>query len=74
MAGTALGLAACYALQAYGWPLDEDIYALKTLPVIVDPRNVVAIAAGALIACSAATLYPANAAARLDPVEGLRLE
>lgn len=74
VAGTALGVAFCIALRAYGWPLDEDIYALKTLPVVIDPMNVGAIAFGALIACSVATLYPANAAARLDPVDGLRLE
>lgn len=72
--GTAVGLLGCLALKVFGWPLDGEIYALETLPVVVEPLNVIAIALGALIACSLATLYPANAAARLDPVEGLRLE
>lgn len=74
LTGTVLGLAGCAALQAYGWPLDADIYALSTLPVVVRGSNVLAIAGGAFVACALATLIPSSAAASLDPVEGLRLD
>ena len=34
--GTVLGLAGCYGLREYEWPLDTDVYFLDTLPVVVD--------------------------------------
>ena len=74
LTGTVLGLLGCAALRAYGWPLDADIYALATLPVVVRTSNVLTIALGAFVACAVSTLIPSSAAASLDPVEGLRLE
>ncbi len=72
--GTVLGLAGCWALDRYKFPLDTDVYFLDSLPVVVEPLDVVAIVVGALAICFVATLYPAGRAAALDPVEGLRYE
>lgn len=72
--GTALGLAGCWFLDWYGYPLETDVYFLSELPVVVEWENVVVIGAAALAICFVATLYPAWRAASLDPVEGLRYE
>ncbi len=72
--GTALGLFGCWALWAYGWPLETDVYYLSTLPVVVEPSNVVGIAVVAFLICFVSTVLPAALAATLDPVEGLRYE
>jgi lipoprotein-releasing system permease protein len=72
--GTGLGLLACWLLDLYGWPLDTDVYLLNTLPVVIDPTNVIGIAIGAVLTCFVATLYPAISAALIHPVDGLRYE
>ncbi len=72
--GTALGLAGCRFLAWYKYPLDTDVYHLSSLPVVVDPKNVLGIAVVALVVSLLCTLVPSLAAARLDPVEGLRYE
>jgi lipoprotein-releasing system permease protein len=72
--GTGLGLAGCWALQTWKFPLDTNVYFLDSLPVVVEPPLVVAVALGALLICLVATIYPSRRAAALDPVEGLRYE
>jgi lipoprotein-releasing system permease protein len=72
--GTVFGLAGCWLLERYEYPLETDVYYLSSLPVVVEPVNVVIIAVGAFVVCFLATLYPARRAAALNPVEGLRYE
>jgi lipoprotein-releasing system permease protein len=72
--GTALGLAGCALLDRYKFPLDSNVYFLDSLPVVVEPATVVAVAGSSLVTCFLATLYPAGRAASVDPVEGLRYE
>ncbi|MFT6232821.1 MAG: lipoprotein-releasing system permease protein [Myxococcota bacterium] len=72
--GTILGVAGCFFLRWYGYPLETDVYYLSELPVVIDPRNIITIAVGAFTICFIATLYPAYRASLLDPVEGLRYE
>jgi lipoprotein-releasing system permease protein len=72
--GTILGLSFCFALRAYGFPLDTDVYYLDSLPVVIQPTVVASVALIGVAICFLATLYPATRAAKLDPVEGLRNE
>jgi lipoprotein-releasing system permease protein len=77
--GTVIGLVIGYAFSyfagVYRWiPLDESVYALSYVPF--EPRMLDGfwIAAMALAVSLAATLYPANNATRITPVEVLRYE
>jgi lipoprotein-releasing system permease protein len=72
--GTVLGLAGCFLLDRYRFPLDTNVYYLDSLPVVVETPAVVTIVVSALLICFTATLYPAARAANMDPVEGLRYE
>ncbi len=77
--GTALGLAAglglCYILKKYQFiQLPAEVYALRTLPVVVEPWDVLLICLVALAISVAATIYPAWRAARLEPVEAIQHE
>jgi lipoprotein-releasing system permease protein len=72
--GTVLGLIGCFLLRRYEYPLETDVYYLDTLPVVVEPVNVVVIAVLAFVICFLATLYPSYRGAMIDPVEGLRYE
>jgi lipoprotein-releasing system permease protein len=51
-----------------------ELYFLSRLPSVVEPRDVVAVAALTLTLSVLATLYPSWRAAKLDPVEALRYE
>ncbi|HUU57535.1 MAG TPA: lipoprotein-releasing ABC transporter permease subunit [bacterium] len=77
--GTTLGLAAglglCAILKKYQFiKLPAEVYAMRVLPVVVQPTDVVAICLVALAISVAATIYPAWRAARLEPVEAIQHE
>ena len=72
--GVALGLALCWGLDVYEYPLETDVYFVSSLPVIVQPRDVVVVAVSALAIAFLSAVYPAHRAAGVDPVDGLRTE
>jgi lipoprotein-releasing system permease protein len=77
--GTALGLMLgygfCYFAGTYHWiPLDESVYALSYVPFDPRPWDGIWIAAVAVSVSLLATLYPAQNATRITPVEVLRYE
>jgi lipoprotein-releasing system permease protein len=73
--GLGSGLGLCALLARYKFiDLPVDIYALDTLPVQVEPYMVALVGISAVAISLLATLYPAHAAGRLDPVEALRYQ
>jgi lipoprotein-releasing system permease protein len=72
--GVSMGLALCLSLRAFGTRLDPDIYYVNKLPVEVNALDYVFVALSALLITILATVYPAVAASRLRPVDGIRYE
>jgi len=71
--GSGIGFILCGLLKKYKFiELPGDVYYLTTLPVQLETLDVVIIASSALVICFLATLYPANQASKLDPVEAIR--
>ena len=72
--GLILGYAGCVALREYGFPLDQRVFPLSTLPVRMDPVHFAIVGVSALFICAIATIYPARKASRISPTELLRSE
>jgi lipoprotein-releasing system permease protein len=72
--GVGIALAACTGLKWFGARLPPEVYYIDRLPVNVDVADYSLVALASLAICTLATIYPAHAAARLHPVEGLRHE
>ena len=68
------GLGICYFLATIGFPLNSEVYYISTLPVDVDPIEVLAVVICAVCISLLATIYPSIQAARLNPVDGLRYD
>ena len=72
--GVAIGLITCYVVSAYGYHLDPKVYLIDRLPIEVRPVEVLAVAGITMAISLGATWAPAQAAAALTPVEGLRYD
>jgi lipoprotein-releasing system permease protein len=72
--GVMTGLVICLSLKGFGLRLDPEVYYLERLPVEVNPLDYVLVALSALVITMLATIYPALAASRLRPVDGIRYE
>ncbi len=57
-----------------GVRLDPDVYYVDRLPISVDPGDYSLVAIAGLVITTLATIYPAVAASRLRPVDGIRYE
>jgi lipoprotein-releasing system permease protein len=68
-AGVGLGL----ALGIHGLPIQGGVFYLERLPIRIDPAEVAVVAALALVIVGLSSAWPARSAARLRPVDGLRL-
>jgi len=75
LAGLALGLAGCWLLAHYQFiELPKDVFLVSTLPVRIDPVNLVVVSVMSVLICVVAAVSPARRAASLAPVEVLRYE
>ncbi|MBN8550547.1 MAG: ABC transporter permease [Deltaproteobacteria bacterium] len=74
LAGLAGGYLGCLALQKYGFPLDERIFQMSTVPVRMEFANFALVGLTAFCICFLATIYPARRASSLEPSEVLRYE
>jgi lipoprotein-releasing system permease protein len=73
--GTGLGLFLVWLLDTYQFiELPGDVYFLDTLPVALDPLDLVLIIVLSILVAFVATIYPARQASRLLPVEAIRHE
>jgi lipoprotein-releasing system permease protein len=72
--GVGIGLVFCYVITAYGFHLDPKVYLIDRLPIDVRWWEVLEVVAGTLVISLAATWVPAQSAASLRPVEGLRYD
>lgn len=72
--GVVTGLVMALSLSWFGVRLDPDVYYVDRLPISVSPSDYALVALSALLITTLATLYPARAASRLRPVEGIRWE
>jgi lipoprotein-releasing system permease protein len=72
--GVGTALAACTGLAWFGVRLDPEVYYIDRLPVNVNGSDYATVAVAAFIICTIATIYPARAASKLSPVDGLRYE
>lgn len=70
--GTALGLFLSWFIGHY--PIVElppDIYYLSRVPVSIEAGDILLVAAGSMVLCILATVYPAYRAAKVNPVEAI---
>ena len=79
LSGTALGAAGglllCQMLKTYKFiSLPADIYYIETLPVQMRWIDSIIIVVSVLVISLLAAIYPARAAARLNPADTLRYE
>lgn len=72
--GVATGVSLCLGLSWYGLRLDPDVYYIDRLPIAISWADYAMVAICAVAICTIATIYPAHAASKLRPVEGLRYE
>ncbi len=72
--GVGTALASCTGLMWFGVRLDPEVYYIDRLPVNVDLKDYGLVALAAMVICTLSTIYPALAASKLSPVDGLRHE
>jgi lipoprotein-releasing system permease protein len=72
--GVMTGLVICLSLRWFGLRLDPEVYYLERLPVEVNAADYLLVALSAILITILATIYPAMAASRLRPVDGIRYE
>ena len=70
--GVVTSLAFCTGVSWFGLLLDPEVYYIDKLPISVNTIDFFMVAVAALTICGISTLYPAYAASRLRPVDGLR--
>jgi lipoprotein-releasing system permease protein len=74
ISGLVVGLGLCLTLDNIGLNIDPEVWYLERLPVNISPLEFTLVGLASLVITQLATLYPAHAAAKLTPVEGLKYE
>jgi lipoprotein-releasing system permease protein len=74
ISGLAVGLGLCLTLEKVGLNIDPEVWYLERLPIQISALEFTAVGLASLLITQLATLYPAHAAAKLTPVEGLKYD
>jgi lipoprotein-releasing system permease protein len=74
LGGLFAGYVTCVILDRIRLDLPGDVYFIKTLPVLVQWQDLVAVCGSAVLICFLATVYPSWEASKLLPVEAIRNE
>ncbi len=74
ISGLSVGLGLCLTLQNVGLNIDPEVWYLDRLPVQISALEFFLVGLASLLITQLATLYPAHAAAKLTPVEGLKYD
>ena len=72
--GVAVGLALCFVMSSYGYKLDPKVYLIDKLPIDVQYLEVLLVAGITMVVSVVSTIVPAQSAASLRPVDGLRYD
>ena len=72
--GLIVGLVGALALKEYGFPLDERVFPMSTVPISLRANTFIWVGVVAVAISLLATIYPAWRASRLEPTELLRRE
>ncbi|MCP4605598.1 MAG: ABC transporter permease [Proteobacteria bacterium] len=72
ISGLLVGFGLCMFLDKIGLPIDPEVWYIDTLPVNMEWIEFLLVGLASMMTTQLATLYPAHAAARLTPVEGLK--
>lgn len=72
--GVVFGWALAMGLKSSGVQLSTEVYYVDRLPIAVNLSDYALVAVAALLITTISTIYPATAASRLRPVDGLRYE
>jgi lipoprotein-releasing system permease protein len=72
--GVTTGLTVTSGLKWFGVRLDPDVYYVDKLPINIEWSDFTMVAVAAFLITTIATIYPALAASRLRPVDGIRYE
>ena len=72
--GLALGYVMCFAMEHFGVRLNPEVYYIDRLPVHTDTSEFLTVGIAAVLVCLIVTIYPAQLASRLRPVDALRYE
>lgn len=72
--GVVTGWALANGLKSSGVRLSPEVYYVDRLPIAVNYSDYAMVALAALVITTLSTIYPAVAASRLRPVDGLRYE
>lgn len=68
------GVVGCFLLKHYGFPIDERIFQMSTLPIHIEWMNFVYTGAAAFLICYLSTIYPSWRATKVNPTDILHNE
>jgi lipoprotein-releasing system permease protein len=72
--GLGLGYAVCFVAEHFGVRLNPEVYYIDKLPVHIDSTEFFTVGIAAILVSLLVTIYPAQLASRLRPVDALRYE